>query len=139
MNNPSIWRPILSIEDAATAYIRAIEANAKISGVFNVASGNFTVGEVGDVVKATIEDRLNVRINLNIKHIKDFRNYKVSTEKARTVLSFHPDGDIRSIVLNLIHNMDRFSDFANPEYSNIEIFKRLESGVETYAMGTAAR
>src|ERR1700757_4125172 len=30
VNNPSIWRPILSIEDAATAYIRAIEANPKI-------------------------------------------------------------------------------------------------------------
>src|SRR5690349_21131171 len=29
VNNPSIWRPILSITDAATAYIRAIEANQK--------------------------------------------------------------------------------------------------------------
>src|SRR2546425_1868502 len=38
VNNPSIWRPILSIEDAATAYIRAIEASYKISGVFNIAS-----------------------------------------------------------------------------------------------------
>src|SRR2546430_9363342 len=32
INNPSIWRPILSLQDAATAYIRAIEANHKISG-----------------------------------------------------------------------------------------------------------
>src|ERR1700726_1934616 len=52
VNNPSIWRPILSIEDAATAYIRAVEANAKISGVFNLASGNYTVGEVADVVRS---------------------------------------------------------------------------------------
>ena len=49
INNPSIWRPILSMQDAVTAYIRAIEANHKISGVFNVASGNYTVGEVGDL------------------------------------------------------------------------------------------
>jgi hypothetical protein len=27
INNPSIWRPILSIDDAATVYIRTIEAN----------------------------------------------------------------------------------------------------------------
>jgi nucleoside-diphosphate-sugar epimerase len=27
INNPSIWRPILSIDDAARAYIRTIEAN----------------------------------------------------------------------------------------------------------------
>src|ERR1700739_2893968 len=36
INNPSIWRPLLSIEDAATAYIRAIEANPQLSGIFNV-------------------------------------------------------------------------------------------------------
>jgi len=84
VNNPSIWRPILSIQDAVTAYIRAIEANHKISGVFNVASGNYTVGEVGDLVKAAIEERLDTRIHLNIKHVQDFRNYKVSIEKAKT-------------------------------------------------------
>ncbi len=48
VNNPSIWRPILSIEDAANAYVRAIEASDRISGIFNVASGNYTVGEVAD-------------------------------------------------------------------------------------------
>src|SRR5882757_6096597 len=45
VNNPSIWRPIISIEDAASAYIRAIEANELVSGIFNVTSGNYTVGE----------------------------------------------------------------------------------------------
>jgi nucleoside-diphosphate-sugar epimerase len=58
VNNPSIWRPILGIEDAATAYIRAVEANYKLSGIFNVASGNYTVGEVADLVKGAVEDRL---------------------------------------------------------------------------------
>src|SRR5246500_1715577 len=52
VNNPSIWRPILSIDDAATAYIRAVEADYKISGIFNIASGNYTVGEVADLVRA---------------------------------------------------------------------------------------
>src|SRR4029077_8001927 len=63
VNNPSIWRPILSIEDAATAYIRAIEANQSISGIFNIASGNYTVGEVADLIKSAVEERLNLRIN----------------------------------------------------------------------------
>src|SRR5271167_3312964 len=98
INNPSIWRPILSIQDAATAYVRAIEANQRISGIFNIASGNYTVGEVGDLVKATIEQRLGSRVDLCIKHIEDFRNYKVSIEKAKNVLSFHSAGDVQSIV-----------------------------------------
>lgn len=40
INNPSIWRPILSIQDVASAYIRAIESSKEISGIFNIASGN---------------------------------------------------------------------------------------------------
>src|SRR5579862_5689166 len=120
VNNPSIWRPILSIEDAATAYIRSIEANYKLSGIFNVASGNFTVGEVADAVKAAVEERLGIRVSLNIKHIQDFRNYKVSTQKASNVLSFHATSDIRSIVGTLVDNMDKFQDWDNPLYSNIQ-------------------
>ena len=137
LDNPSIWRPILSIQDATTAYIRAIEANHKISGIFNVASGNYTVGEVGDVVKSTIEERLGLRINLCIKHIQDFRNYKVSIEKAKNVLSFHPADEVKSIVANLIDNMDKSRDWDNPLYSNIDTFKAIEDGIEIHAMAMA--
>lgn len=134
VNNPSIWRPILSIEDAATAYIRSIEANYKLSGIFNVASGNFTVGEVADAVKSAVEERLGIRVNLNIKHIQDFRNYKVSTQKASNVLSFHATSDIKSIVNSLVDNMDKFQDWDNPEYSNIQQFKKLESNIDVHSM-----
>jgi nucleoside-diphosphate-sugar epimerase len=137
INNPSIWRPILGIQDATTAYIRAIEANHKISGIFNVASGNYTVGEVGDQVKAAMEERLGNQIHLNIKHIQDFRNYKVSIEKAKNVLSFHPVTDLKSIVGNLIDNMGKFQDWDNPLYSNIGTFKAIENGIEIHAMAKA--
>jgi nucleoside-diphosphate-sugar epimerase len=134
VNNPSIWRPILSIEDAATAYIRAIEANTKISGVFNIASGNYTVGEVADLIKSAMQERLDLRVNLCIKHIQDFRNYKVSIEKAANVLSFHPAGSVKSIVGNLIENMDKFQDWDNPSYSNIQTFKQIDNGIEVHDM-----
>jgi len=137
INNPSIWRPILAIDDAATAYIRAVEANHGISGIFNIASGNYTVGEVGDLVKDAIEERLGIRISLCIKHMQDFRNYKVSIEKAKNVLSFHPAGDVRSIVATLIDNMKNYDGWDNPAYSNIESFRALESGVEIHDMVAA--
>ncbi|HUP02842.1 MAG TPA: SDR family oxidoreductase [Bryobacteraceae bacterium] len=137
VNNPSIWRPILGIDDAVTAYIRAVEADQALSGIFNVASGNYTVGEVGDLVRDTIEKRLGTRVNLNIKRVQDFRNYKVSTEKARNVLSFHPSADVRSIVGNLVDNMDKYKDWDNPLFSNIATFRQLEGGMETYAMAEA--
>src|SRR5208282_2405445 len=137
VNNPSIWRPILSIEDAATAYIRAVEASYGISGIFNIASGNYTVGEIGDLVKAAVEERLSVQINLCIKHMEDFRNYKVTTEKAQNVLSFHPVGDVKSIVGNLIDNMDRYEGWDNPLYSNIECFRGLDNRIEIHDMVAA--
>ncbi len=137
VNNPAIWRPILSIEDAATAYIRAIESSYGISGIFNLASGNYTVGEVGDLIKGALEERLDIRIKLVIKHIQDFRNYKVSTEKAANVLSFHPTGTVRSIVDNLIDNLSKFDDWDNPAYANIQCFKEIEKKLEIHDMAGA--
>lgn len=134
VNNPSIWRPILSIDDAATAYIRAIEANYKLSGIFNVASGNYTVGEVADLVRSAVQERLGKKVELNIKHIQDFRNYKVSIEKAKNVLSFHPSGDVKTIVGGLVDNMEKFKDWDNPAYSNIQSLKRLESAIDVHSL-----
>ena len=125
VNNPAIWRPILSIKDAISAYIRAIEANENISGIFNVASGNYTVGEVGDTVRDTIERHYHTKIKLDIKHIQDYRNYKVSIEKAEKVLSFKPKHDISAIVCDLIENHHLFKDFDNPNYYNIQVFEKL--------------
>jgi len=135
INNPAIWRPILAMEDAITAYIRAVEAHESISGIFNIASGNYTVGEVGDLVKAEIEQQLGMEIKLVIRHLHDFRNYKVSFEKAKNVLSFHPQHDIRAIISQLVRQKDKFSDWENPMYYNIRMFQELENGIPTYELG----
>jgi nucleoside-diphosphate-sugar epimerase len=125
VNNPSIWRPILSIEDAISAYIRGIESADGITGVFNLSSGNYTVGEVADLVKEAVETKMGKRVKLNIKNINDFRNYKVTNDKAVTTLSFKPKHDVTAILSNLIANVDKFKDFDNPNYYNIHIFKQL--------------
>lgn len=126
VNNPSIWRPILSIEDAVSGYIRAVESAEGITGIFNLSSGNYTVGEVGDFVKEAIEKKLDKKVKLNIKNIKDFRNYKVSNAKAINILSFKPKHDVTAILDNLIDNMDKFGDWDNPNYYNIQVFKTIK-------------
>lgn len=128
VNNPAIWRPIISMEDAVNAYVRAIEASESISGIFNVASGNYTVGEVGDLVKNTIEESLAIKVSLQILDKRDYRNYKVSIQKAENVLSFHPHHDVKRIVKNLIENMDNFKDWDNPLYYNLETLKLIKAG-----------
>jgi len=126
VNNPAIWRPILDIRDAVSAYIRSIEAHEDISGIFNVASGNYTVGEIGDSVQEGMEKFLNVRPKINIKHIQDFRNYKVSIKKANEVISFKPRYSVLDTVQSLAENLDKFKDFDKEEYYNIRTFKAMD-------------
>lgn len=126
VNNPAIWRPILGIADAATAYVRAVEASEKITGIFNVASGNFTVGEIADLVREAVEQELGLNVRLDIKHIADYRNYKVNIEKAENILSFHPDQTVKAIIGDLIQNKKKFDDWDNPAYYNIRVLKSLD-------------
>lgn len=123
ITNPSIWRPILDIRDAANAYLRAIQANYSISGIFNISSNNFTVGQVGDIVKSEVEKRINKKIKLEIYDKLDFRNYKVKIDRAKTYLGYNPRHTITDIVDNLCDHKDEFGDYKKKEFYNIEVFK----------------
>ncbi|HYX68451.1 MAG TPA: hypothetical protein VE825_04920, partial [Terriglobales bacterium] len=94
-------------------------------------------GEVADLVKVTVEQELGTKVTLDIQHIKDIRNYKVSIERARNVLGFHPQHNVKSIVRQLIRNMSRFTDWDNPKYYNIEVFKSLESSASSISLRAA--
>jgi nucleoside-diphosphate-sugar epimerase len=125
VNNPAIWRPILSMQDATNSYVRAVEAAPGVSGVFNVASDNYTLGELADDVRDAIVDFLGLEPHIVIKHMTDIRNYKVSFARAETVLGFRPMHEIRDIVRELVDNTSRFRDWDNPRYYNIETFKQI--------------
>ena len=77
------------------------------------------------MVKSGIQKHLDIKIDFDIKHIQDYRNYKVSIDKAKKILSFHPKHDVDSIVEDLINNREKFKDFENPNYYNIQVFKKL--------------
>jgi nucleoside-diphosphate-sugar epimerase len=127
VNNPTIWRPVYDIRDCVEAYLRAIQADLSVNGVFNVCSGNFTVGTVADMVKEEMEKLTGKKISIDIKNIPDFRNYKVSIDKAKTELGFQPQYTIKDIVEDLYAHRDRYGDFEKDEYYNIRVFKKLEA------------
>jgi nucleoside-diphosphate-sugar epimerase len=127
VNNAAIWRPVYDIRDAVEAYLRAIQVDEAVRGVFNVSSGNFTVGTVADMVKEEVEKLTGKKIALEIKQVADFRNYKVSIEKARTELGFEPQYSIKDIVADLYANRDYYGNFDKDEFYNIRIFKKLEA------------
>jgi nucleoside-diphosphate-sugar epimerase len=127
IDNPSIWRPVFSLSDVAIAYLRAVQADFSISGVFNVMSENCTVGHVGDLVKTEVERLTGDPIRVKIRNIDDLRNYKVSIEKARTELGFQPAASLKDIVEDLFVHRELFSDFGDDAYYNIRVFKKIEA------------
>ena len=135
VNNPSLWRPILDMRDAVSAYIRAVQADLSISGVFNVAGGNYTVGTVGDLVKERLEDYRRERfkkdgssfdtVKLDIKNIHDLRNYKVTCEKAKDILGFVPQYGIKDTVSDLFNHLSEYGNMNDEKYYNIKVFEKL--------------
>jgi nucleoside-diphosphate-sugar epimerase len=148
VNNASIWRPILDIRDAAMAYLRAIQADYSIQGVYNVASGNYTVGHVGDLVKHRVEKLIGQKIAIQIKQIQDFRNYKVTIERAKTYLGFQPQHSIEDIIEDLHAHAAEYGDFNEDALYNIRVFRKLMeapqktipvNGGYTFRLHSAAR
>ena len=125
VNNPSIWRPIYHIQDACSAFIRAIQAPENISGIFNVASDNYTLGQIGDIVSAEMSRNLKKEIKMHINDMQDFRNYKVSTKNAKNTLGFTPIYGIKDIINQLFEKADLFSNFDDDKYYNIRVFESL--------------
>jgi nucleoside-diphosphate-sugar epimerase len=127
VNNPSIWRPLLDIRDAVSAFTRAVQASYRLSGVFNVASGNFTVGEVADLVKEEMELLTGQRVKLDIRDVQDFRNYKVSCDRATVELGFRPQYSVKDMVADVVAHRSEYGDFERDQFYNIRVFKQLVS------------
>jgi nucleoside-diphosphate-sugar epimerase len=125
VNNPSIWRPLLDIRDDVAAFTRAVQASYKLSGVFNVASGNFTVGQVADYVKEELERETHQRIRLDIRNVQDFRNYKVTCDRAKVELGFQPQYAVKDMVAEIMEHRSEFGDMEQDRYYNIRVFKQL--------------
>lgn len=122
MRSPDLYRPILSVKDAAHAYIQAIEAPEEMSGVFNVASGDYTIGEIAESVQREVGGKIVV------EHGDDNRNYKMSLMKTEEILLFRPKQNIQDIVRELSEFKSEFDDWDNPVYFNINAANTVKKG-----------
>lgn len=123
--NNKINRPLLSIQDAAQAYLKCVEADYSVNGVFNIASGNYKVIDVAKIVKKKIDELEGTNIQIDVLDKEDKRDYKVSWEKAMNILDFKPKYNIEDIILELWEHKHEFGDYQDDKYYNVKTFIKL--------------
>jgi nucleoside-diphosphate-sugar epimerase len=126
INNPAIWRPIVSVNDAATAYVRAVQVDASVSGIFNIAENNYVVGDIADIVRATVERRTGEKVSMIVKNVQDIRNYKIDTSRAEKILGFHAREGVRETTENVLDNWSKLSGcYGDSRFYNIDISREI--------------
>jgi len=95
------WRPFVHVEDAANAYLLALQQQkSKIHGIFNLG-GNELNYQLKDIAKFICQEIPNTQISHS--KINDRRNYRVSFNKIKKSLGFEPHRTI-SYGINEIKN-----------------------------------
>ncbi len=101
------WRPLLSVNDAAEAYVRCIEADLASVGnqVFNVGSDdfNFQIETIAGMIAQTLGgiDVLHDHKSL------DVRDYRVSFKKVREVLGFQATDTVAAASRTIYSNLEK--------------------------------
>jgi nucleoside-diphosphate-sugar epimerase len=78
------------------------------------------------MVKYEVEKLTGEKIGITIKQIEDYRNYKVTIDKARTHLGFQPRYTVTDIIEDLYEQRAYFEDYDKDKYYNINVFKKLD-------------
>lgn len=123
VHNPNLWRPLIDIRDIVTAYIKCIESDLGVSGVYNISHQNYTIGDLAKEIHTALEDRGHV-VDVLIQHKEDVRNYKVDTKKAKRDLNFEAKYTPTDSIKDIFDNMDlNNADFSDKNFYNIQTFK----------------
>ena len=125
VNNAKLWRPLIDIRDVIQGYEKAIEADLDITGIFNLSGGNFTIGDLGNVVYQKLI-QYGHSVKLEILNNPDVRNYKVSTSKIEDELGFKSQYSPNDSLQEILDQIDINNyDFTKDIYYNINIFKQV--------------
>jgi len=122
----SQWRPHIHVQDAAGAFLRAVEAPAQAAAgqIFNVGheSQNFTVGEVAEKVVAQLPGTV-VEYSENIE---DRRSYRVSFDRIRNGLGFEPTMTVDDAIREVreLLSSGTIQNYGDEVYHNVKQLRR---------------
>ena len=120
VNGGSQWRPLLHVNDAAEACLRAVEAPLKkVSGqIFNVGfnNQNLTIGQIAKVINKLVRNSKIEALN----SVKDGRDYKVSFSKIKKILDFNSPISLQQGIKEILASFKdgQFADFQDHRFNN---------------------
>jgi nucleoside-diphosphate-sugar epimerase len=126
------WRPLAAMSDVVEAYVSSLvaEEDAICGEIFNIATKNYRISELGLRVQAAL-DEVGITAKLEPSwNSHPQRNYRVSTKKARHALGLTPTSSLSRAVKDMPTRIqsEGYDDFDNPIYYNIRCLERLTSG-----------
>ncbi len=129
-NGGEMWRPLLSIQDAAAAYKLMLEAPPeKVKGeIFNVTNGNYRISELALRVQHKLGE-LNIPCELQPDYdYRNLRSCQASGQKIAQQLSFTPKVTVEETVEDLVQKIrgGAFHDVTDPAFHNIRWLDLLE-------------
>ncbi|HYL86769.1 MAG TPA: SDR family oxidoreductase [Candidatus Angelobacter sp.] len=134
-NGGEMWRPLLSIQDAAAAYKLMLAAPAeKVSGeIFNVTNGNYRISELALRVQNKLAE---MRVPCEIRPDYNYRNLRscqASGKKICEKLGFTPKVTVEQTVEELVQKIrgGAFHDPYAPAFHNIRWLDLLEEARTT--------
>ncbi len=103
-----IWRPMIDIQDATDAYIKAIELPfEKVGGkIFNVAHQNWSIGNLAREIQKILKEKKGISIELDIKPISLTRNYKADTQAFNEAFNFKPSRSFEEAVFEIWDHLE---------------------------------
>ena len=114
------WRPLLHVRDAARAILRVLEQPVEVVDhqVFNIGAEeeNYTIAQIATTVAREVGAEA-----VTTGDLQDARSYRVSFEKARTVLGFDRTVTLVEGIQELAEALrsGQVKDYRSPTYSNV--------------------
>lgn len=121
VRNPKLRRPYFAMSDVERAYLWALNCHG---GVYNVLSGNTTVGECARAVRVFFKAKHGIEVTIAEQTLADPRDYAVDDFRA-IGQRFIAKGSIASILDELDREVGITGDFSQDVMYNIRVFQKL--------------
>lgn len=124
-----MWRPLVDVQDVASAHIAALEAPARAVGgrVFNVVQENYQIKELARVVAAAVEPIVGEIELTTTPATGRIRDYRASNARLGEATGFTPGRTVKDSVDSILAHLGEIDsqELLHPRYYNLRWMQLL--------------